>query len=336
MPSTRLPRPVLTRSFEPETTPPRVRATVGTTTSMACALSAPSAMRPLRARLLKPPKLKSPRISTALVIAWVERPESSRAASSRTSLPIPTGPAVGTTPTAVPVELALKKRPEPPPTVKSLVKTLWPPRESTPPPVTAIGIGVSVDGLVLASREEMLRVGCQGAKFCPPEVSAIGVTVIAAVGEPPSSRVPPAPPVMLAMAEGFWLLAISGSVSVKVPVPTLTVGLTGVLVEPLPPLLLIVRPARRLLPLRVRVDWALRMTRLAGLILPSAVPNSPTFPLPVVRLARLRVIVEFAVTSKPNIGADRGLLRVRTWFPGVSTSIAVMAVPAGMPTPETS
>ena len=250
-------------------------------------------------------------------------------------MPIPTGPAVGTTPTAVPVELALKKRPEPAPTVKSLVKTLCPPRESTPPPVTAIGIGVCVNGLELASREEMLRVGCQGAKFCPPEVSAIGVTVIAAVGEPPRLRVPVVP-VMLAMAEGFWLLAISGSVSVKVPVPTLTVGLTGVLVEPLPPLLLIVRPARLLLPLRVRVDWALRMTRLAGLILPSAVPNSPTFPLPVVRLARLRVIVEFAVTSKPNIGADRVLLRVRTWFPGVSTSIAVMAVPAGMPTPETS
>ena len=326
MPSTKLPRPVLTRSFEPETTPPRVRATVGTTTSMACALSAPSVMRPLRARLLKPPKPKSPRISTALVIALAEAPESSRAASSRTSLPIPTGPAVGTAPTAVPVELALRKRPEPPPTVKSLVKVLWPPRESTPPPVTAIGIGVSVDGLKLASREEMLRVGCQGAKFCPPEVSAIGVTVIAAVGEPPRLRVPVVP-VMLAMAEGFWLLAISGSVSVKVPVPTLTVGLTGVLVEPLPPLLLIVRPARLLLtPLTVKVDWALRMTRLAGLILPSAV----------VRLARLRVIVEFAVTSKPNIGADRGLLRVRTWFPGVSTSIAVMAVPAGMPTPETS
>ena len=66
----------------------------------------------------------------ALVIVKVEAQESSRSASSSKSLPLRSGPDVGTTPTAVPVELALKKRPEPAPTVKSLVKTLWPPRES--------------------------------------------------------------------------------------------------------------------------------------------------------------------------------------------------------------
>ena len=48
-----------------------------------------------------------------------------------------------------------------------------------------------------------------------------------AVLEPPRSRVPPAPPVMVAMAAWFWLVATSVSVSVRVPVPTLMVGLVG-------------------------------------------------------------------------------------------------------------
>ena len=327
MPRTKVPRPVLMRSEEPETTPPRVRDTVGTTTLMAWATSGCRVTRPLSARLLKPPKVKSPLTRTALLIALAEAPERRSAPLSRTRVPVPTGPDAGTAPTALPVELALRKRPVPPATVKSLVKTLWPPRESTPPPATVMGCWVSVVRLKLASNEEMLRVGCQGAKFWPPRT--IGVTVIVVLGKPPRSRVPPAPPVMVAIADGLRLLAMSGSVRVKVPVPTLTVGLTGAPVsrEPLPPLLLIVRPARLLRPSSVRVDWALRMTRLAGLILPAGV----------VRLARLRVTVEFAVRLEPWMGLVRVLLRVRTWFSGsVVVSIAVMVVPAGMPTPETS
>ena len=329
LPRTRLPRPVLTRSEEPETTPPRVRETVGTTTLMAWATSGSSVTRPLSATLLKPPKVKSPWMRTALLIALAEAPESSRAPLPRMSRPAPTGPAVGVVPTELTFVLVLRNRPEPPVTVKSLVKTLWPPRESTPPPVTAMGIWISSVGLKLASSDEMLRVGCHGAKFWPSAARAIGATLMVAVLEPPRSSVPPAPPVIVAMAEGFWLVATRVSVSVRVPVPTLTVAPTGATAscETLPPLLLIVRPARVLLPARVKVDSALRMTRLAGLILPAAV----------VRLARLRVTVEFAVRLKPWIGVVRALLRVRTWFSGsVLASIAVMVVPPGMPTPETN
>ena len=54
---------------------------------------------------------------------------------------------------------------------------------------------------------------------------------MAAVVEPPRSSVPPVEPVMVAIAEGFWLLATSESVSVSVPVPTLTVGLVGAVVS---------------------------------------------------------------------------------------------------------
>ena len=81
------------------------------------------------------------------------------------------------------------------------------------------------------------------------------------------------------------------------------------------------------MPASVKEDCALRMTRLAGLILPSAV----------VRFARLSVTVELAVRLKPWIGEVRALLSVRTWYAGsVRASMPVMVVPAGMPTPETS
>ena len=89
-----------------------------------------------------------------------------------------------------------------------------------------------------------------------------------------------------------------------------------------------VRPARLLLPVSVKVDCAFRMTRLAGLICPWA-PN--------VRFARLRVIVELAVIAPPMFGVVRALLSVMTWLAGsVVASMAVMVVPAGMPTPETA
>ena len=90
-----------------------------------------------------------------MLIALAEAPDRRSASSPRIRRPAPTGPAVGIVPTALPVELALMWRPEPPRTVKSLVKTLWPPRESTPPPVTAMGIWMRSVWLKLASRDEM-------------------------------------------------------------------------------------------------------------------------------------------------------------------------------------
>ena len=64
------------------------------------------------------------------------------------------------------------------------------------------------------------------------------------------------------MVAAFWLVAKSGSVRVRVPVPTLTTAPVGVLasVEPFQPpsfqpWLLSVRPAKLLLPTSVRVDW---------------------------------------------------------------------------------
>ena len=140
LPRTKVPRPVLERSVEPETKPPRVRATLGTTTLRAWLVSAERVMTPLSAKLLKPPKFRSPLIWVALLMARAEPPERSKAPFSKIRLFVPpTGPEVGTVPTPLWVELALTWSPESPATVRSLVKTDWPPRDRTPPPLTRIG-----------------------------------------------------------------------------------------------------------------------------------------------------------------------------------------------------
>ena len=83
-----------------------------------------------------------------------------------------------------------------------------------------------------------------------------------AVEEPPRSRVAPVPPLMVAIVEGFWLVAMRLSLRVSVPVPRATTGPVGAVARvaafqppTFQPRLLMVRPARVLLaPASVKVD----------------------------------------------------------------------------------
>lgn len=55
----------------------------------------------------------------------------------------------------------------------------------------------------------------------------IGLTVMVAVEEPPRSRMALVPPLMVAIVEGFWLVAMRLSLRVSVPVPRATTGPIG-------------------------------------------------------------------------------------------------------------